>query len=96
MLNVGPTAEGTFPEESMKQLKAIGEWMKVNGESVYGTTKWVINHEGPTNSSVKGTDQRAKQGFRSDYSTEDFWFFRKRQCSVRNQPEMAGKQKGFG
>ena len=37
LLNVGPTSEGLFPEESVKILKEIGEWMDVNGESVYGT-----------------------------------------------------------
>lgn len=37
LLNVGPTAEGLIPEESVKRLKAIGDWMKVNGESIYGT-----------------------------------------------------------
>jgi alpha-L-fucosidase len=38
LLNVGPTAEGLFPEESTDRLKAIGGWMRVNGESIYGTT----------------------------------------------------------
>ncbi|RPE09930.1 alpha-L-fucosidase [Chitinophaga lutea] len=37
LLNVGPTAEGTFPEESIKGLQGIGEWMKVYGEAIYGT-----------------------------------------------------------
>jgi len=37
LLNVGPTAEGEFPQESVKILAEIGKWMKVNGESVYGT-----------------------------------------------------------
>ncbi|RQW07490.1 alpha-L-fucosidase, partial [candidate division KSB1 bacterium] len=37
LLNVGPKADGTFPQESIDRLKAIGEWMSVNGESVYGT-----------------------------------------------------------
>lgn len=37
LLNVGPTAEGEFPAESIKSLKGIGEWMKVNGEAIYGT-----------------------------------------------------------
>lgn len=39
LLNVGPTAEGTFPEPIVERLKKIGEWMKVNGESIYGTTQ---------------------------------------------------------
>lgn len=38
LLNVGPTASGEFPQESMDRLAAIGEWMQVNGESIYGTT----------------------------------------------------------
>jgi len=37
-LNVGPTAEGLFPEPSIKRLNAIGKWMEVNGESIYGTS----------------------------------------------------------
>lgn len=37
LLNVGPKADGTFPTESVERLKAVGVWMKVNGEAVYGT-----------------------------------------------------------
>ncbi|UCC99216.1 MAG: alpha-L-fucosidase, partial [Phycisphaerales bacterium] len=38
LLNVGPTAEGLIPGPSVERLAAMGEWMKVNGESIYGTT----------------------------------------------------------
>ncbi len=38
LLNVGPTAEGLFPEPCVERLKAIGKWMAVNSESIYGTT----------------------------------------------------------
>jgi alpha-L-fucosidase len=38
LLNVGPTPEGVFPSESLERLRAIGEWMKVNGESIRGTS----------------------------------------------------------
>jgi alpha-L-fucosidase len=37
LLNVGPKADGTFPQESIDLLKGMGAWMKVNGESIYGT-----------------------------------------------------------
>src|SRR5882757_4393331 len=37
LLNVGPTAEGEFPQGSIDGLKGIGAWMKVNGESIYAT-----------------------------------------------------------
>ncbi|MGA2060036.1 MAG: alpha-L-fucosidase [Thermoguttaceae bacterium] len=38
LLNVGPTSEGLIPEPSIERLKEIGAWIKVNGESIYGTT----------------------------------------------------------
>ncbi len=37
LLNVGPTAEGEFPPESVDILAKMGQWMKVNSEAVYGT-----------------------------------------------------------
>jgi alpha-L-fucosidase len=37
LLNVGPTAEGEFPAESIEILSKIGEWMRINGEAIYGT-----------------------------------------------------------
>lgn len=37
LLNVGPKPDGTFPEESIHRLEEIGEWMRVNGEAIYGT-----------------------------------------------------------
>jgi alpha-L-fucosidase len=37
LLNVGPTAQGEIPAESIKLLKEVGAWMKVNGEAIYGT-----------------------------------------------------------
>ncbi len=38
LLNVGPTKEGVIPEPSVERLHAVGEWMKVNSESIYATT----------------------------------------------------------
>jgi len=37
LLNVGPTATGEFPAESIERLTAIGAWMAVNGASIHGT-----------------------------------------------------------
>ncbi len=37
LLNVGPTAEGLFPDESIQRLREMGDWMKKNSESIYGT-----------------------------------------------------------
>ena len=37
LLNVGPTAEGIIPAPSVTILNKVGQWMKVNGEAIYGT-----------------------------------------------------------
>ena len=38
LLNVGPTPLGEIPEPSIERLKAVGAWMRVNGEAIYGTS----------------------------------------------------------
>lgn len=38
LLNVGPKGDGSIPEESITSMRAIGAWMAVNGEAIYGTT----------------------------------------------------------
>jgi alpha-L-fucosidase len=37
LLNVGPTEEGLIPGPSVERLEAIGKWMELNGESIYGS-----------------------------------------------------------
>jgi alpha-L-fucosidase len=48
LLNVGPRADGTIPRQAQEILLAIGDWLKKNGEAVYGTRPWKIFGEGPT------------------------------------------------
>lgn len=36
LLNVGPTAKGEIPKESIEILEKVGEWMHENSESIYG------------------------------------------------------------
>ncbi|MBD8880445.1 alpha-L-fucosidase [Rhodanobacter sp. 7MK24] len=37
LLNVGPDAHGVIPAAEAERLQAIGQWLKINGESIYGT-----------------------------------------------------------
>jgi alpha-L-fucosidase len=36
LLNVGPMADGVIPQASQDTLRHVGDWLKVNGEAVYG------------------------------------------------------------
>lgn len=45
LLNVGPTAEGVIPEANVKTLRVIGEWLKVNGEAIYGAGRTPFGDE---------------------------------------------------
>ena len=38
LLNVGPRPDGTIQPEFQERLRAIGDWLSVNGDSIYGTT----------------------------------------------------------
>jgi alpha-L-fucosidase len=48
LLNVGPTAQGEIPVESVERLAEIGKWLSKNGEAVYGNKKGLTkeNFEG--------------------------------------------------
>ncbi|MGA2624750.1 MAG: alpha-L-fucosidase [Bacteroidota bacterium] len=50
LLNVGPTARGTFDDRAQQRLKRIGEWMAVNSRSIYGCTQAPAEFKTPEHS----------------------------------------------
>ncbi len=48
LLNVGPRADGTIPEQEQEVLLEIGRWLEANGEAIYGSRPWHVFGEGPT------------------------------------------------
>jgi alpha-L-fucosidase len=56
LLNIGPRPDGTIQPEATERLRAMGEWLRVHGASVYGTRggpipprEWgVTTHRGDT------------------------------------------------
>ena len=37
LLNIGPTPDGSVPEEAVEPLETVGKWLAVYGEAVYGS-----------------------------------------------------------
>ena len=62
LLNIGPKADGTIPEEAKDILAYMGSWLKLNGEAVYDTRPWKIFGEGPT---------EVSQGHHSESNNKD-------------------------
>jgi alpha-L-fucosidase len=47
LLNIPVRSDGTIDPTEMRIVKEIGAWLKVNGESIYGTRPWTVCGEGP-------------------------------------------------
>ena len=57
LLNVGPTSEGIVPQPSQDNLRAVGEWLKINGEAIYGAGRSPFGEEfGDYAATLKGAD----------------------------------------
>lgn len=45
LINIGPTKEGTIIPIFQERLLALGEWLAINGESIYGTSPWIHQND---------------------------------------------------
>lgn len=89
LLNVGPYADGSFHEEARKILFEIGDWLKINGEAIYGTRPYDVAAEGPTevsdvnydidmvNAQLNNEEGDAGDLHTGVFTSEDFRFTRK-------------------
>ena len=74
LLNIGPKPDGTITDEETQVLKELGEWMKLNGEGIYGTTFWKQFGEGDVNNEEGFFKDREEKAF----TEKDFRFTYKR------------------
>ncbi|MBC7783398.1 MAG: alpha-L-fucosidase [Burkholderiales bacterium] len=47
LLNISPKADGTIPKEQQDIMLAVGKWMDINGDGIYGSRPWKKYGEGP-------------------------------------------------
>jgi len=69
MLNVALRGDGTLPENQAEYLTTFGEFLKINGEGIYGSRPWNSFGEGP----LQMKDGRQGENH-SDFTQEDIRF----------------------
>ncbi|XP_063986520.1 alpha-L-fucosidase-like [Diachasmimorpha longicaudata] len=45
LINVGPTKDGIIPPIFQDRLKALGRWLKINGEAIYQSRPWTTQND---------------------------------------------------
>jgi len=91
LLNISPTADGIIPDEQRRSLMDMGEWLRANGEAIYGTRPFVTYGEGPKRitSSEHGGHFTQMSG---DYNVENIRFTTKGNTIYAIQLGRAGSE----
>ena len=71
LLNIGPRADGTIPDGMQERLLAIGEWLDINGEAIYGTTPWKELGEGDHIRFTMSKDEKSIYVFQLNWAEGD-------------------------
>jgi alpha-L-fucosidase len=72
LLNVGPKSDGTIPDEQVNVLLAMGKWLDINGEGIYGSRTFEVPGEGPSEQ-AKG-DSHVSERQSKGYTGKDIRF----------------------
>lgn len=45
LINIGPRADGTIPEPQVERLHAMGDWLRINADAIYGSLYWKVSEQ---------------------------------------------------
>ena len=76
LLSLAPMSNGVIPDNQKLVLREMGEWLKVNGEAIYGTRRWKVEAEGDV-AKLRFMHQKHERWGFTKANAEDIRFTRK-------------------
>jgi alpha-L-fucosidase len=76
LLSLAPMADGVIPDNQKQVLRAMGAWLKINGEAIYGTRRWKVEAEGDARK-LRLMHQKHERWVFEKANAEDIRFTRK-------------------
>ncbi|NJD09713.1 MAG: alpha-L-fucosidase [Gemmatimonadetes bacterium] len=74
LLNIPLRGDGSLDDEELAVLDGLEAWLKVNGESIFGTRPWRVFGEGPATQGAALNAQGFNEGRNRPYTAEDIRF----------------------
>lgn len=76
LLSIPIRGNGTIDDRELAILNGIGEWLKINGEAIYGTRPWIIYGEGPSTKDSVADNSKGNLPLyqKKPYTAEDIRF----------------------
>jgi alpha-L-fucosidase len=71
LINVGPTADGTISPIFIDRLLGLGDWLKVNGQAVYGSRIWSVCDQDLNNDVYYTRDDEVLYGFLTQWPSDN-------------------------
>jgi len=93
LLNIGPSPEGEFDETAYQRLKEIGQWINVNGESIYGSRMNKSFSEGDKIRFTKSKDGKQQYVFLFDFPANEKIEFSKIDVPEKSTISLLGSAK---
>jgi alpha-L-fucosidase len=95
LLNIAPSPDGEFDATAYERLKEIGNWIKINGEGIYGSRMNKSFNEGESIRFTKSKDGKTQYVFLFDYPKDGIVDISKIDISEKSKLTLLGSDKNL-